>query len=245
MLYMKIASLYKFILWEVINPILLKTRKGRRIRIKENIKGLNLGCGFDNPENWIGLEGGASLWLIRKSPKFLLRRSYKDFNMSESMEFDEYVDKVKAVKYIHYDIRKGLPFRDNSVPHIFSSHFLEHLTRKEAISLIEECYRVIRPGGIIRIVVPSLDELVADISRAVEEYSKGDIRSIQDYVTRKRTGFVDNFSTHKWMYNYAELEMLLKDKGFKDITECSYGEGKIPDVEKLDVRPGLIVEAIK
>jgi len=46
-----------------------------------------------------------------------------------------------------WDIRKGLPFPDNSVDEIFSSHFIEHMTDTEAIYLFQEMYRVLKPGA--------------------------------------------------------------------------------------------------
>ena len=58
------------------------------------------------------------------------------------------------------DVRKGLPFKDNSVSFIYSSHFFEHLTYFEGRDLIRECYRVAAPNAIIRIVVPDVELLV-------------------------------------------------------------------------------------
>ena len=243
--YMVVSSILKILLWEFLNPFLLKIRRKKRIEIKDGIRGINLGCGFDNPENWLGLDGGASLWLIKKSPKFLLRRFFKNFNMSESIEFDEYVQKVRSVKFVYYDIRFGLPFKDSSVPNVFSSHFIEHLTRKDTQKLLGECFRVMKAKGIIRIVVPSLDEQVESITRALEEYNKGRIEPIQEYVTRKESGYLDSFSGHKWMYNFKEMSEMLAEAGFSDIREYDFKTGRIPDVEKLDCREGLIVEAIK
>jgi len=46
-----------------------------------------------------------------------------------------------------WDIRKGIPFPDNSVDEIFSSHFVEHLTDEESIELFREIYRVLKPKG--------------------------------------------------------------------------------------------------
>jgi predicted SAM-dependent methyltransferase len=55
------------------------------------------------------------------------------------------------------DIRKGLPFDDSSVDMLLASHFLEHLSIEEFMEVMEECYRVLKPTGSFRIIVPLMD----------------------------------------------------------------------------------------
>ena len=52
------------------------------------------------------------------------------------------------------DVRKGLPYAQHSVDEILMSHFLEHLSGEEALDLLAECYRVLRPQALVTIVVP-------------------------------------------------------------------------------------------
>jgi len=56
------------------------------------------------------------------------------------------------------DLRKGVPFPDASFDVVYHSNFLEHLERPEARRFLEECRRVLRPGGLTRVVVPDLEE---------------------------------------------------------------------------------------
>lgn len=46
-----------------------------------------------------------------------------------------------------WDARQGIPFPDESVDNICTSHFLEHLTDEESIDLIQESMRVLKHGG--------------------------------------------------------------------------------------------------
>lgn len=55
---------------------------------------------------------------------------------------------------LYWDLRAGLPFTTGRVDAIYSSHLLEHLTYEEGNRLLEECVRVLRPGGTFSIVVP-------------------------------------------------------------------------------------------
>jgi ubiquinone/menaquinone biosynthesis C-methylase UbiE len=55
------------------------------------------------------------------------------------------------------DVRRGLPYDDASVDHIVASHFLEHLTCDEMLGVMEECWRVLKPGCALSIVVPLME----------------------------------------------------------------------------------------
>jgi len=51
------------------------------------------------------------------------------------------------------DLEKDkLPFEDNSVDYILANHFIEHL--KDVKNCLNECWRVLKPDGIIEIIVP-------------------------------------------------------------------------------------------
>lgn len=52
------------------------------------------------------------------------------------------------------DALRCLPFPDSSIESIISHHFFEHLYGEQMIRLMDECHRVLVPGGIIRIIVP-------------------------------------------------------------------------------------------
>lgn len=55
------------------------------------------------------------------------------------------------------DATSRLPAVDNSVSYVFSSHFFEHVDDKTAQNLFNETYRVLKKGGIVRIIVPDFD----------------------------------------------------------------------------------------
>jgi SAM-dependent methyltransferase len=53
-----------------------------------------------------------------------------------------------------WDLRRGMPFADGAFDAVYHSHFLEHLEREAAPIFLAECYRVLKPGGLLRVVVP-------------------------------------------------------------------------------------------
>jgi predicted SAM-dependent methyltransferase len=58
-----------------------------------------------------------------------------------------------------HDLRTGIPEADGSIDAVYSSHVLEHLTPEEAIPFLAEQRRVLKPGGVLRIVVPDLEAI--------------------------------------------------------------------------------------
>jgi SAM-dependent methyltransferase len=56
---------------------------------------------------------------------------------------------------IFWDLRNGLPFPDESVSKIYSSHFFEHLSFKETQGFLAECKRAMISGGKFLICVPN------------------------------------------------------------------------------------------
>jgi predicted SAM-dependent methyltransferase len=58
---------------------------------------------------------------------------------------------------IAHDLLKGIPFQENIFGVVYHSHLLEHFPKDRADYLIDECYRVLKKQGIIRVVVPDLE----------------------------------------------------------------------------------------
>lgn len=73
-----------------------------------------------------------------------------------------------------HDLRNGLPFATSSVDRIYLGQVIEHLNPVyEAPQLLEECHRVLRPGGILRIATPDLDVLVTAYINSLGEEAHG------------------------------------------------------------------------
>lgn len=57
------------------------------------------------------------------------------------------------------DLLDHLPISDNSAELVYSSHFFEHIPRSKVSYFLNECKRVLAPGGVIRLVLPDLEKL--------------------------------------------------------------------------------------
>jgi len=53
------------------------------------------------------------------------------------------------------DVTKGLPFKDNEMDYVFSQDFMEHLPPESKVFVINEIWRVLRPGGIMEHLIPN------------------------------------------------------------------------------------------
>jgi SAM-dependent methyltransferase len=92
------------------------------------------------------------------------------------------VDVVPASReVIAADVRKGLPFADEVFDAVYCSHVLEHLPRRDAANLVGQMHRVLRPGGLIRIVVPDLETLAREYLRLLDLLNRELDASAADY----------------------------------------------------------------
>ena len=55
---------------------------------------------------------------------------------------------------VAWNLASPLPFAPESVDAVFHEHLLEHLPLQVGAALMQECYRVLKPGGILRVGVP-------------------------------------------------------------------------------------------
>lgn len=80
------------------------------------------------------------------------------------------MDMVSSSPYvISYNILKGVPYPDNQFDVVYHAQVLEHIPKEKAPAFIKECFRVLKPGGIIRIVVPNLENIVYEYVKHLNE----------------------------------------------------------------------------
>ena len=58
-----------------------------------------------------------------------------------------------------HDLRKGLPEASDQFDMVYHSHVLEHFAPQQGQQFLAECYRVLKPGGVLRIAVPDLEQI--------------------------------------------------------------------------------------
>jgi predicted SAM-dependent methyltransferase len=73
---------------------------------------------------------------------------------------------------IAHNLLSGIPFKDNSFDVVYHSHVLEHFPKQAAHYFIKECYRVLKPGGVLRIAIPDLEQIVKNYLMYLEQSMK-------------------------------------------------------------------------
>ena len=82
---------------------------------------------------------------------------------------------------IAHNLKHGIPFPDEFFDVVYHSHVLEHFPKAEAESFIKECCRVLRPQGILRVVVPDLEQIARTYLHCLEQASMGAKEWDQNY----------------------------------------------------------------
>lgn len=209
----------------------------RRVRSLPSPVKVNLGSGLHVAEGWIHVDGNihsmAASW-----PRPVLRGLYRLSSTVKWIPEGEYVRRLKGHRFAHCDLEGRLPFDDATVDFVYASHVLEHFYRDDAERLAREIYRILRPGGWVRLCVP-------DLEHALRLYDQGDKEEALHYFFE--TSATPYYRTHRYMYDFDLLRGLLDVVGFVDIGRRLYREGRVPDLAVLDNRPEetLYVEATK
>ena len=95
----------------------------------------------------------------------------------EWLNFDLY----PANKDVHQaNIIHGVPLDDGAVDFVYHSHVLEHLTREDGGRFLRECYRILKPSGILRIAVPDLEDAAREYLRNIARCDAGESAAIHD-----------------------------------------------------------------
>lgn len=90
----------------------------------------------------------------------------------ETWENFDFVSTGKAVRA--HNFLEGIPLPDDSYDVVYHSHVLEHLPRENAAAFIKECFRVLKKGGVIRVVVPDLEQVMREYLRNLDGALAGD-----------------------------------------------------------------------
>jgi predicted SAM-dependent methyltransferase/acetyltransferase-like isoleucine patch superfamily enzyme len=157
------------------------------------------------------------------------------------------VDLEPPADVIH-DITRGLPWPDGTVDCIYAEHFLEHLPVEDGLAFLRECRRALQPGGIVRIAVPDLANII--------DPPGGEWRE-QEWLKQPEYGFIQtraemlNVSFHWWghqyLYDREELLRRFHEAGFATARLCTWGESDYEPLRNRETRPDtlLIVEGVR
>ena len=103
---------------------------------------------------------------------------------------------------ISYDLTRRLPFAESEIDVVYHSHLLEHFRKDQALCFLAECFRILKPGGLIRISVPDLEQIV----RAYLELLDGCLQD--DEIAKKQYDWIVIEMFDQMVRNQSGGEML-------------------------------------
>jgi cyclopropane fatty-acyl-phospholipid synthase-like methyltransferase len=130
------------------------------------------------------------------------------------------------------DVTQGLPYDDEIVDAIFSSHMLEHVSYEQALALMKDCHRVMKPGTVIRVVVPDAGKLIKSYHDNFLGYF--DEMSSTSSARSTQAGKLWELllgDEHRAIYDWDTLERLFLDAGFKDPKQERFRHSRSPIIQ--------------
>ncbi len=196
---------------------------------------LNLGCGRHMPPGWVNVD-----WAL--GARFAKLPLFRPVNTRLHMFDQQWAEGIQL-----HDLRKKFPWKDASIEAIYSSHLLEHLTREEGQRFLLECGRVLKTGGLVRIVVPDLRSFVmtyVDGALPARDFVEAlGVLCGADKVGLKRRLAPWSEFPHKCMYDVESLVNTLKSCGL-DAAPREPFESALPDIQEIEVADRTVRAAI-
>ena len=201
---------------------------------------LNLGCGMRTSPKVRNIDWSICL-RVGKNP--LLRALAMPF---VSAPRRERLRAMRGLDMVAHNLARGIPAADHTVDMVYHAHVLEHLDREIAEAFLVEIHRVLKPGGIVRIVVPDLElgvrKYLASLEASLNDPAAarrhdGTIAALYEQSVRREAAVaayqhpaariierllvVDarkRGETHQWMYDRVSLRVKLEKAQFRDVT---------------------------
>jgi predicted SAM-dependent methyltransferase len=142
---------------------------------------------------------------------------------------------------LQLDLRKPLPFRSGSCSFIYSEHFLEHVDYPGPVTgLVKECWRVLKPGGTLSVVVPDIELVLRSyFNGGSEEYYAAQKKWHPAWCKLQMEHVNYNFrqdGEHRFCYDVETITSLFERCGFVDVKRRSFN----PDLDSKDREVGSL-----
>ena len=167
-------------------------------------------------------------------------REWRNFDVSPTLRFE----RIPLIGRLHGrndrrfpdnvefgDIVRGLPVADRSFDGVYCSHVLEHLCLEDFRTALKNTYRILKPAGVFRLVMPDLERLAdryrSDPSQSAAHAFMRD--SGLGFETRDRSlgGFLVAFlgnSRHRWLWDCKGAAHELRRAGFVGVRRARFGD---------------------
>lgn len=167
-------------------------------------------------------------------------------NLMEGWLNTDLICRNKRVAFL--DAGEKFPFPQNTFQFIYSEHIFEHLTFHQALNMLKECYRVLKPGGVLRMATPNFDFLMGlyqnpnlpvhkeYISWATKSFVKNMAKSLDDS-EYSPVYVINNFFRdwgHQIIHNFDSIRTMMAKEKFENIHQCEIYKSSYPELSCLE-----------
>ena len=147
------------------------------------------------------------------------------------------------------DLTKNMPFRSESVDLIHSEDFIEHVDAAAGRLVLRECHRVLKNGGVMRLLTPDLRALIERvyIDRDRRHLRWCGVQLDSEDPCEALNTHMRMSGDHRFIYDEEHLTSVLRDIGF-DVRRVRYNKSSVSQLRFLDLRDfglNLFLEAVK
>lgn len=140
------------------------------------------------------------------------------------------------------DVTRPYPFADRTFDFIYCEHVIEHVAYSGGQAMLDESYRVLKPGGTLRIATPDVRFLFrlyrGDRSALEEDYIKwSGAQHLGNKAPHTALGVINNFVRdwgHTFIYDPDTVRQLMEAAGFIEVTPMNVGESDKPALRALE-----------
>lgn len=149
----------------------------------------------------------------------------------------------KSQNILHLDASRRFPLNNGSCSAVFSEHMIEHITYPAALNLALESFRVLQPGGILRVSTPDLRFLLNLFAENPSQQSNSYIdfeieRNKAAIVREEGPTFVLNHFVRAWDHLFIHTEetlvALMERVGFVNIVKHDLNKSSVAELENLE-----------
>ena len=197
---------------------------------------LNVGCATSIVEGAINIDNSFSVFLSRHR---LIMRLFKAMHLLDEENIS--LIQTAAEKGIVYGEATNLKYADESIDVVYTSHMFDFLCEKDARKFVADCFRILKTGGVLRVVVADFDHLMdnykatGDADDFLNKYhGRG---GLYHNISRKRkiVNLLLGNDDRKWLYNGLTLKRFIEKNSDFDCYVLKAGETLIDFPTAIDL----------
>lgn len=203
--------------------------------MRHMLERVNVGCGQTPTPGWQNYDNSLSVRIAKRA--LLVGALEKAGILSAGSR--SFVSFARSSGILWADATRRIPLPDDSAEVVYSSHVVEHLDRDDVNGFLREAYRVLAPGGVLRVAVPDLHMRVRDYM------ADGDADKLMErtrLARRRRRTVAEKIRylaagdrQHMWMYDGRSLACLVSAAGFRDAVVLEPGTTTIENPGELNL----------